>query len=267
MNTESTEKPQIAVVSPDEFGNKCWSRFNSYDFAGAHLIAPIVLSELAVAQKALPLGFVEQADSVNLVGLLGLSEGRNLFVSTTGDWLGVYVPAFFRAHPFTLLPDQEGTLTLCVDMSSGLVSEGSEGEKFFNEDGEATESIKNVLTFLGNLQESRNATVLACKAIKDAGLLTDWDINIRTAANEDSEVAKLKGLLRIDENKLAELDAEALLALRSAYALPIIYAQLFSIQNLSVFETLVGMNAGAAERNQEFSLAESDSGTLDFDSL
>ena len=71
-------------------------------------------------------------------GSMGSEIADDVLVAPDGRWLGGYVPACFRRHPFRLVPKQGTDQTvLCVDTDSGLVVEGdAAGEDFF--DREAT---------------------------------------------------------------------------------------------------------------------------------
>jgi hypothetical protein len=229
--------PRFAIVSREHHAQKKWLRFKGYGFAAADALAPIVGIELAKAALAMPLAFfLEPSGSYTLVAVLSPIPDRNMFVGPGGRWLGAYVPAWFRAHPFRMAP-QQGTdkVALCVDEESGLVVEPSAaGEEFFDAEGNPSPALKPVFEFLLEVERSRRVTDLAVAALAQAGVIQPWQIKIKT---EQAEQA-MSGLHRIDEAVLRALPDDVFLKLRKASALPIAYAQLLSAGQLGIFEHL-----------------------------
>jgi hypothetical protein len=91
-----------------------------------------------------------------------------------------------------------------------------------------------VLDFLVQLDANRIATGRAVAALAGAEALAPWPLEVETAEGRKA----VAGLFRVDEARLNALDADAFLALRAAGALPLAYAQLLSMGQLSVFQTL-----------------------------
>jgi len=107
------------------------------------------------------------------------------------------------------------------------------------------------------------------KALDDAGLITPWELNLK----QGEEVVPVTGLFRVDEAALNKLDDDDFLTLRKAGGLPVVYAQLLSMTQLTVLERLgqlQGQILAQQTANSEaanltgFSLAE-DEGSLMFD--
>ena len=162
--------PQFTAISRDSHAGKKWQRFKSYGFASKVVLAPVVGVEVARAALALPLAFLQEAERFVLVAVLSLKPGRNMLVAPDGRWLGGYVPAYLRAYPFRLLP-QQGTdqIVLCIDTDSGLVVEGdAAGEDFVGPDGNISPALKKVLDFLNELERSRRATDVAVAALAES---------------------------------------------------------------------------------------------------
>ena len=106
-------------------------------------------------------------------------------------------------------------------------------------------------------------------ALADAGLITPWEINLK----QGEKVMPVEGLFRIDEAALNKIDDEDFLAVRKAGGLALAYAQLLSMNQLTVLERLgklrgqiLEQQAAAAEVSNltGFSLSE-DEGSLMFD--
>ena len=232
---------QFAVVSHERHGEKRWRRFSGYAFAATDALAPVAGAELARAALSMPLAFAEQSGRYTLVAVLSLTAGRNMFVGADGSWLGSYIPAWYRAHPFRLIP-REGTgeAVLCVDEGSGLVAEGSSaGEAFFDQAGKLSPALKPVLDLMTQVERSRKATDLAVLALAQAGVVRPWQITVKTEQGAQA----IGGLHRIDEAALAALPDDVFLKLRTSSALPIAYAQILSAGQLGIFERLARVQA------------------------
>ncbi len=67
--------------------------------------------------------------------------------------------------------------------------------------------------------------------LAEADVISEWPLKIQDGDQEKS----VTGLYRIDEEKLNTLEDEKFLKIRKAGALPIAYAQLFSMGNIQNF--------------------------------
>jgi hypothetical protein len=228
--------PQLTPITKQNHTEKSWTRFSSYAFASKDNLSPLAGAEIAKAVSALPMAFIKKQDHFFLVAVLSLIPGTNLFVAPDGRWLGGYIPSVFRGYPFQLAKAEEkDKMILCVDEDSGLVHEGkAAGEPFFDETGELSQPIKDVMNFLNQVEQSRAATILEAASLAEADIITEWPLKIQDGDQEKS----VTGLYRIDEAKLNTLEDETFLKIRKAGALPIAYAQLLSMGNIQIFEKL-----------------------------
>lgn len=208
-----------------------WARCADYRFAAADPLAPLVVQELPKALMSLPIGFIEQSDGYGLVAVQSLQPGQNLFVSADGRWLGGYVPAVYRGYPFALAKTEDGQHVLCIDEDSGLVLAqplAGEGEPFFDVHDHPAEPVRKVLDFLQQVAANRAQTATLCAQLADHGLIQPWPLKVTTADGE----RPVAGLHRIDEAALNALAGEPFETLRQAGALPLIYCQLLSMQQV-----------------------------------
>ena len=121
------------------------------------------------------------------------------------------------------------------------------------------------------MDANRAATSRALTVLGTAGVLMPWPLQVGTPEN----LRTVTGLQRIDEARLNALDDESFRALRSAGALVIAYAQMLSIGQIGIFETLATLHAQASEihaRQQtafdgSFNPPESDGLQFDFSLL
>ena len=194
----------------------------------------------------MPLAFVEENGALSLVAVMSLEPGNNQFVASDGRWLGGYIPAAVRSYPFALLhPDGAEAPILCVDEDSGLVVDaGTPGaEPFFDEEGAPAPPLKVVLDFLGQVEANRIATSRAVMALAAAGVLTPWPLQVGSPAG----LRTVTGLQCIDEARFNSLNDESFLGLRAVGGLVAAYAQLLSVGQIGVFETLNKLQAQISE--------------------
>ncbi len=241
--------PQLVPITKQNHTEKSWTRFSSYTFASKDNLAPLAGAEIAKAVSALPMAFVKQQNRFFLAAVLSLTPGTNLFVGPDGRWLGKYIPSVFRGYPFQLAKTQgHDNLVLCVDEESGLVNaDKSAGEPFFDGAGEVSRPVKEIMNFLNQVEQNRAATNLAVASLAEAGVVMEWPLKIQ---DKDQE-KPVTGLYRIDETKFNALADETFLKVRKAGALPIAYAQLFSMGNIQNFAQLAKAQGQMKEKKQD----------------
>jgi len=247
---------QLTVISREQHAGKRWKRYTSYSFAAHDAVAPLVAQELPRACMHLPIGFLKTENGYQLVAVLGLQPGKNLWVSPDGRWLAGYVPAAYRGYPFALANTEDGQRVLCVREDSGLVND-DEGELFFDEEGQPAKPIQDVLNFLQQVTANAQVTAQLCGVLEEHGLISPWNVQVKSADGEK----KVEGLFRVDEAALNALPAEALAAVRDRGAMPLVYCQLLSMQHLHQLGRL------AAHWESVESLVQPESGELDLEFL
>jgi hypothetical protein len=250
---------EYTAVTPERHAKKVWKNAPDYAFAATETLISLVGAELSQAALVMPIGFIGQESGYQLVAITSLQPGMSLYVAPAGNWLGPYIPAALRTYPFRLL-QQENTnkSILCVDEASGLVLDNSEdGNTFFDDQNQPTQKIKDILTHLSEVQANLVITKRAVDALEAAGLIAPWELNLK----QDEENLPVTGLFRIDEVAMNELDDDAFLTLRKAGAVALAYAQLLSMNQITVLERLSQL------RSQILSQAVGTSSPLDFDLL
>ena len=258
----------ITPVTRSRHAAMRWRGNASYAFAADRAVIPLVAAELAGAALSFPIAFIAQGKDFVPAAVLGLESDRNLFVAEDGRWLGGYVPAALRGYPFVLGRTEDGQQLLCADEASGLVSDGPEGQRFFEDDGTLSEPVRRVMNFLTKVEQNRAATAAACAALRTKNLIEPWTITLKTGQGE----RKIEGLFRASEAALNALDDEAFLGVRKSGALPLAYAQLLSMQQLRVLGELAAARAPRARRTQlgqelDLSWLEGDGIKFDFGKL
>jgi hypothetical protein len=232
----------IRPVRLSTFGDKAWTPLQTFGFAAQTWICAVSGEELTSVVMAFPLAFTTGSDAT-LAALMGLG-GRNVFVGPDGRWLGAYVPAILRVHPFKLLPAEDGQFALGFDTDSGQLVPAGEGEPFFDGDGKPTQAISTVLKHLVQIRNGAGIIARATQLLHELGLLEPWPLVIR---NGEIEIP-VSGLQRINEGAMARLDDQAFLRLRQNGSLAVAYAQLFSMTNISHLGRLTRLHAEHAQQ-------------------
>jgi len=218
---------EIHAVSKERHATQFWKPYTSYAFAGKDTITPLVAQELPMAAMAIPVAFIQYEDVFVPVAVQGIVPGRNLLVDADGRWLATYVPATYRGYPFTLAVNDQGEQVLSIREDENVIS-STEGERFFDDDGQPSERVQRVLSFLGQFAANRTLTQQICALLQKHELIQPWPITVKGGDREKA----VQGLFRIDEAALNALSGEAYLELRDAGALPLAFCQLLSMQHL-----------------------------------
>lgn len=192
---------------------------------------PITVDEFVAVQRDYPIVFAEGAEGVPLA-LVGLQEGKNLFVDADGKWKdGAYIPAYIRRHPFMLArlqPDSE-QLSLMVDDSWGLVTEDAP-DKLFTEDKQPSELTRNILGFCEQFEQAIGRTRSFMQEIGKLGLLMEGQAQIQNPGM--NEPATFGGFRMIDEKKLQNIRGDQARKMVQNGLMGLIYAHLFSLSQM-----------------------------------
>jgi hypothetical protein len=185
-----------AALSREAHGSKRFRKLPDLGFARAANAIPIGASEVGLAARHFPLVFAA-AEPGGLVAIVGIENGKNLFVGADGQWAeNVYIPAFVRRYPFAFA-EQGDQLILCIDEAAGTLDD-ADGETLFDAAGKPTKFVDDVLAFNREFQfQSRVASDFAAAA-KALGLLVDNRADINT---RDGRRATLEGFRVIDREK------------------------------------------------------------------
>jgi hypothetical protein len=221
----------LKIVSRDEFAGLHWRPVTSYQFTAKDSFCQLVLQELATACLHTPLALFKRDDHYVPVSIQALLPMTNLLIGANGAWNSAYIPSPYRAYPFLLMKGADNANLLAVDMESGLVDAQPNGLPFFEEGGEPAERVREVMNFLSHVQANRERTRKACELLAEYALIEPWPILLPG----NNEERRIEGYYRIEEGRFNALPADRLAALRDAGALPLIFAQLISMQHLPLF--------------------------------
>jgi hypothetical protein len=255
---------KLVAVTPTLFASKRWSAPKSYAIAANDALATLVIQEIPKAVMTMPVAFVPQGNEFNLAAVQGLQQGKNLFVGADGLWKHGYIPACYRAFPFSVASTENGEQVLCFDQDSQLLTD-NDGQGFYEADGTLTEAVKKIADFLAQVLQNRVPTRQICDLLQQHNLIQPWPITLKTDRGEQA----VNGFFRIDESALRQLSADALQQLNEAGALGIAYFQLLSTHNMQKLVDMATADALSAQvkKPSVADLISHDSGTIDLSFL
>jgi len=169
--------------------------------------------------------------------LFGFEPRENLYLTDAG-WDAHYVPLMIRRHPFLIGFQQvqgEGDTKqaiVSIDMNSPRVNE-SEGEALFLEHGGVSDYLSSMMEMLETIRLANDMNAGFIDALLELDLIESVTMQVEL---KDRSKHELLGYYTINEEKLQELDGEALGMLHSKNYLESIFMILSSLSN---FRTLV----------------------------
>lgn len=194
----------------------------TFDHAAQVHLVPLLVGEFTQAMAHYPIIFAGPEKTP--LAVMGLSEGRNLFINNGELETGCYAPAYLRRYPFTLAGTGDDQFVVCVDRdATGFVSDG-DGQSLF-EDGQPTNFTRNAIAFLEDFERERQRTQAFVDLLIEADLF-EVKNTLFIRGGEQEHVADYFG---VDEKRLRELADEALLGLARNGAMVAIHAHLFSL--------------------------------------
>ncbi|MEH3108289.1 MAG: SapC family protein [Sphingomonas fennica] len=212
---------------------------------GVHAI-PLTVEEFVDAQRFYPIIFSIGDEPVPL-GLMGLNEGVNVFVTDDGELnTDIYIPAYVRRYPYMLvrLREDSDELSLCFDPTAGAVGPDVEGAPLF-EDGKPTEDTRQLLGFCEQFEGAGQRSVQFMQELKQHNLLMEGEVSIQPEGAEQPFV--YRGFQMVDEAKLRELRGDVLRKMNQSGMLALIFAHLYSLQLLRVIFARQQMTIAAAQ--------------------
>lgn len=164
--------------------------------------------EFADSCREFPIVFVRAGASASHKGklmplaVLGLQSGENLFLKD-GVWSVEYAPAYLRRYPFAMATIDDGQdLAVCID-DQWLGFSTTEGERIFDDKGEATEFGKGIVAFLENYEAEVQRTASVCDLLDELDILEPMRFEASLA---DGNKIEVEGFLAVNEEKYQKLE-------------------------------------------------------------
>lgn len=239
--------PQLQAVKSSLHGHYSWLPFRHYRFAADDNVVPLSVQEFKQASAVAPIAFSKTKEGFSPVLMMGLKEKANMLVTAKGEWLGSYVPAHYRSHPFCLAKNQHGEALLCFHQDSEFVLDYLTPEGMGNHflvGKELSPELGEIKDFLQSVENTRMASNAFCSNCEDLDLFIPWKVEPKPG---DKPLA-VNGLYCIDENKLKSLPLEQMKSLLESGAMAAIYYHLSSLHLINHLILLKKKHEDAADK-------------------
>lgn len=213
-------------VSPQRHAGLSLTGTGGYRFAAGAVAVPLNADEFEAALPFYPIVFTA-GDPVIALAMVGLEQGRNLFVTSAGAWRrGVYVPNYVERYPFLLRPAHtKRQLVLCVDEASPHVGEGGDRPLFHA--GDPTEATAGALERCIRYERGAALTRRFVDALLDADVLVPGKWHRHAEAGPAPQIRYQV----VSETKLAAVPGKTIAAWHKEGFLRPLHAHLFSARN------------------------------------
>lgn len=223
----------VKLIIKDEDKDLKVKPIENYSFALSMAQSIVGIDELFKTCLSYPVLFNKGENNYNAVAFMGLKDGQNLFINSDGVFKeDSYIPSNFRKYPFIYVKDND-KLHLAYDQDSKSINKKS-GEALFDNDGNNTKYLENVVTFMNSFQNSLVNMEQYIKQLDDAGVLEESVTNINNGQY------LISGFYKVNEEKLNSLDKYVLRDLVKSGAYKVAIAHLLSHNN---FEKLANLQS------------------------
>ena len=224
---------QVTPISKEQHHDWSYIGLSNYLHTKKDAIVPILIAEIDRIISTNPIVFIDDDANLGLYSLQSLLPNLNLMIDNNGLWTTNYIPARYRSLPFVLASDsssQNKEKLLCFIEDLGCVSKSidQKSTKIFSSKNELSEDMKQVLGFLQSIEKNELITQRALLSIKNADLLEEWSLSIKLADGEK----EMKGLKKINVEKLKSLSGEKLHSLNISGGLDVCFANILSLNNV-----------------------------------
>lgn len=181
------------------------------------------------------------------LALFGLESGENLFFDED-SWKAIYIPMNITRAPFAMVESGKGddTMLICIDEDSPYISE-TEGAALFDEKGDHTEFLDNVMSSLSDMASHERHTQLLIKKLVDMRLLVPISIVMTDAGGGEFEL--MDATYTVSEGRLRELPEKQVLDLYKAGYLGPIYSLINSLELINRLVVLRNMTSNKSITN------------------
>jgi hypothetical protein len=216
-----------------------------FDFARGTNSIPIAADEFVSAMPYYPIVFAGANDQVAPVAVVGLQNGRNLFVAEEGSWRAeTYVPVYVRRYPFALAKvTGRDDMVLAIDELAEVFS-AQEGLPLY-ENGQPSTLTQRAGQICATFERQSVAAQQFASALAQANLLTDKQAEVRQSP--ESAPFVFSGFRVVDEARFNALPDNVYLDWRRRGWVALVYAHLMSLQRWAALAALAGAQGAFAK--------------------
>ncbi|MDO6566675.1 SapC family protein [Alteromonas sp. 1_MG-2023] len=234
ITLDSKAHKKLAIRVDKNFGHA--AKFN---------LVSLGFNEIATISGCMPV--VVTTDDTNtpqkLAAVVGWPEFGNLFCSDTLEadnlpankhysddeqWQGHAVPLSIQTYPFNYAIEKD-KLTVLFDQDSSLftANDSASPSPLFASDGSPSATLKQYRSMLANLASGSAQATAYVKALLELELLSPLSITLHF---KNGDTRESNGLMTINEEKLAQLDANTIHKLHTQGLLVAINAMMLSLR-------------------------------------
>jgi hypothetical protein len=196
-------------------------------------LIPVTLQDIIPLSGEFPIVFVknEETGQFSCVAMMAIRPNLNLYCQDI-NWNHHVLPMGFNNSPFSLAKKSEGSdeAIVCIDENSPFVND-NEGELLFDNEGNQTKFLQKRSEALLQVAQFSQQTSNVIQLFAQKKLLSPKKLNIKL--QQQAEPIELSGLYLIDEKALSSLSTEDFEDLRIKGLLPLIYAHLASLHQIT----------------------------------
>lgn len=220
---------QVVPVSSQRHRDLSIERVD-FGFAAKVNSVPLTAVEIPLAAREYTIVFAGQDEAVAPVVVLGVADAQNLYLDENKAWKADYIPAFVRRYPFVFSQNEDASqFTLCVDETWAGCNREGRGQRLFDDQGNQTPYLQNMLKFLSDYQTQFVRTQAYCKKLKELNLLEPMQAQLVLPGGEKRS---LGGFLGASRARIKTLNAEKVAELVKSDELELTYLQMASLNNL-----------------------------------
>ncbi|MDD5717911.1 MAG: SapC family protein [Sulfuricurvum sp.] len=224
----------IELIHMAEHKNCAVKALTTFEYAKSVINTPISVFEFYECCKSYPIIFIKDTNgSWTASVMMGYKEGENSFIDENGVWeKGVYIPATIRRYPFIYVMRDGTTLSLGLDADAKSEAPEDDERKFFDAEGNKTEFLNGVITFMNKLQNDAAVTSGFIAQLDKLGILEEKTATVTTP---DQNSYQINSFYAIDEEKLHNLSKKKKKEICEQNLYPLITAHLISLSNFQRF--------------------------------
>ncbi len=221
---------RLTALNQQTHGDIHVSPDRALGYAAPRYLMQLFVNEISQAVTDFPIFITRQSNGHPAISAMtSFDTGRNLFVKDN-VWQSSFQPSLMQTYPFYLMKPDDGSDKPIIGLDASDPVFGKAGDPVFDSSGKQSLWVTQVMSRL--MEDVRNMVHSAkfLERIFALKLNRQIDISVHYA---DEAVNRITNLITIDEDRLHELQAEPLSALRNDGYLAPIYAILLSIYQLN----------------------------------
>ena len=220
--------PEYAPLDSKAHKNLAIEVDKNFSHSAAFNLVSVGFNEIASISGCMPIVITAKDTNTpgTLAAVVGWPEFGNLFCGDK-QWQGHAIPLSIQSYPFNYAIDGDKLTVLFNQESALLASDTGRASPLFASDGSPTATLKQHQSMLANIASGTAQASTFVDALYKLELLSPLSITLHF---QNGETRENHGLMTINEEKLALLDANAIHKLHTQGLLMAINAMMLSLR-------------------------------------